>query len=789
MFPTKFIAATTAYSDYAFESHVPAPYLRKTLMVEQGIKSATLTICGLGFYELFLNGNRITKGALAPYISNPDDVLYYDQYDVTRGLQQGKNALGILLGNGMLNCPGGSVWSFQNVRYRSAPKVALELLIEYENGEQQTVSADTSFKTHPSPILFDDLRCGEIYDANKEVAGWNLPDFDDSNWQNAIEAETPRGEATLCTAEPIVVHKQLQPVKITPNVGLRFPKGLHGHIGNEVNILLPDAYKNGYLYDFGQNLAGVPTLKIKGQAGQTIFIQTGEALDAEGNLDLRCFSFQPNALDHCIYYTLKGGEEEIYTPTFTYYGMRYCLVCGITSEQATDDLLTYNVMGSALSKNGDFTCSSDVVNRLQQTTVNANNSNFYYFPTDCPHREKNGWTADAALSAEQMLFNLTPENSWRVWLQNIRKAQRIDGALPGIVPTGGWGFTWGNGPAWDSVLFYLPYYTWQYRGNTEIIRENATAMMRYLNYIANRRDEKGLLHIGLGDWCHIGYCLPMAPLEVTDTLTTMQLCQMAAKMFTAVDMPLQEKFALNLFEELRTAAREHLVLHDGITLVGTTQTGQAMGIAFGLFGGGEKQAAFEVLLDLIHHCGDRLDAGVLGGRLIFHVLSDFGYADLAYKMITRTDNPSYGSWVVNEGATALFEDFRHIGSAPASQNHHFWGDISSWFFKTLCGVKINPFARDIHEVEISPGFIADLTHASGWQNHVGGKIEAKWHREENGICLTVHIPEGCYGYLRLPKGYGFKMKPTDHNCQNFRKLNVGTTAYFIEEYSAQKPLW
>ena len=779
MFSTNFISATKNFSSYEYNTHVPAPYIRKTFEIKGDVKTAKISICGLGFYDLYINKKRITKGLLAPYISNPDDILYYDEYDLKDELNLGKNAIGIILGNGMLNCIGGTVWEMEKVRYRSAPKVALSLEIEYEDGSKEQIVADKTFKTHPSPILFDDLRCGEIYDATKEIEDWNSPDFDDNYWANCIPAETPRGEAKLCTAEPIVEIKSLAPVAIEKNKKVILDdEWVHPLI--KVTVPMPVEDKHGYLYDFGENLAGVFTLKIKGVRGQRISIQTGEVLDKNGDLDIRGMHFQPDAFQHRAVYTLKGEGVEEYTSTFTYYGFRYCLVSGITKEQATEDLLTYKVMSSDLKKNGDFSCSDEIANKLQKATYNSDISNFYYFPTDCPHREKNGWTADAALSAEQMLFNLTPENSYHVWLDNIRKAQRDDGALPGIIPTGGWGFEWGNGPAWDSVIFYLPYYTWIQRGDTQIIKENAVAMMRYLHYVSGKRDERGLIHIGLGDWLPICYKTPYTPLEVTDTLVTLNLCRLAKKMFAATGMISQSIFAGALFDEIREDARKALILPDGATILGRTQTAQAMAIEFGLLEESEKQAAFNVLLDIIHKADDFLDCGCLGARIILHVLSKFGYAELAYNMIVRTDYPSYGHWVEKEGATSLFEDFRHPNSKPASKNHHFFGDISSWFFKYIAGVKINPFDRDVKEIEISPNFIQSLEHAEGYQNHLGGKIISKWVREDNVIKLTVTIPDGCYGFLNLPKGYTIhdNRKNPIYRYANM-PLNPGETEYII----------
>ena len=753
MFSTDFISATKKFCSY--KEHVPAPYMRKSFFVSDVVDTAEITICGLGFYRLFINGKDITKGLLAPYISNPDHYLYYDKYDLKEHLTQGENVLGIMLGNGMLNCLGGAVWNFDLAPFRSAPKVALALKISCGNGEEQVITADESFKVHPSPILFDDLRCGEIYDANKEILNWNLPGFDDSNWENAVKAERPRGEVKLCTAEPIVTLKELRPVKIKENCTIYFNDEMHPYmkraIGEEIH--LEDEFKVGYMYDFGENLAGNIRLKIKGERGQKISIYFGEELFDNGDFDQRGMKFQPHAYAHRVVYTLKGEGEEYYEPSFTYHGFRYCHVSGITEAQATEDLLTYKVMSSGLNKNGGFCCSDGVINKLQSATYNADVSNFYYFPTDCPHREKNGWTGDASLSAEQMLFNLTPENSFRVWLDNIRKSQLEDGKLPGVVPTTDWGYGGCNGPAWDSVLFTLPYYVWIHRGDTTLIKENTSSFMRYLHYISGCRNEKGLLSLGLGDWLPIRYKSEMTPLVVTATLTTMNICLMASRMFYAVGMVKEKAYADKLFSELRECARKELILEDGSTILGRTQTAQSMAIEYGLLEDDEKEKALDVLLQIIHEADDHLDTGCLGARIIFHTLAKNGYADLAFKMIARPDYPSYGYWVLQQNATALFEEFQKKDELPNSRNHHFFGDISSWFFKYIAGVKINPDLSDVKKIEVSPNFINGLDFADGYQYHLGGKVSSRWEKIDDGYLLTIEIPDQCYGAIKMPDGY------------------------------------
>lgn len=756
MFSTDFIAATEDFTTYTH--HVPAPCLRKTFSVREGLASARITICGLGLYRLFINGQEITKGLLAPYLSNPDDWLYYDRYDITHLIKPGRNALGILLGNGILNAPGGQVWAFDKAAFRSAPKVALCLELTGTDGSRSVITADPTFKTHPSPILFDDLRCGEDYDARLEIPGWNFPDFDDSGWDNAITAATPRGEPVLCTAEPIVKRKELRPVSVRKAAVSRIlPVNTSSR---RLMVPLEDRDKTGYLYDFGENLAGLVRLRIRGEEGQRIAIQTGECLDDEGDLNLIGIRFQPEGLAHRMVYTC-GGRQEEYASSFTYYGMRYCLVSGITEEQATEDLLTFEVMTSDLKDMGWFSCSEDVVNRLQKATYNADISNFYYFPTDCPHREKNGWTGDAAVSAEQMLLWLSPENSYRVWLDNIRKAQRPSGELPGIVPTAGWGYTDEqgisyNGPAWDRVIVDLPYYVWKYRGSTGLICENAGAIRKYLSYLEAGRNEQGLLEMGLGDYVPILYRQPQTPLVICSTMIALDICRKSGKMLAAIGDAPGSALAERLGSELRKAARANLLEPDGITALGSCQSSQAMAIAYGLFEEWEKQAAMDVLLELIRVSEGHVDVGILGMQCIFDVLAQNGHMELAYNMIVRPDYPSFGHWILHEDCTAMFESFRKEEDRiirPNSKNHHWHGLISAWFFKYIAGIRINPNTEDVNELEIAPCFLSSLTHAEGWHQHPAGRLEAAWKREGSEIHLTLTVPAGCQGILRLPEGW------------------------------------
>lgn len=722
-----FVSATKEYN--TFEKSVPAPYIRKSFICDSNtVGKVKIAVCG--FYKLFINGEEVTKGLLSPYISNTDDYVYFDEYTIP--LEKGENVIGVMLGNGLQNNPGGYIWDFDKAAFRSAPKMALTL--EYSNLADETVMivADESFKTHSSAIRADDYRFGETYDAEYEIRGWNKKGFDDSTWQNVIFADKPKGELKLCEAEPIIKISEIKPIDIFKE-------------------------DDGFVYDFGVSEAGICRLNISGVKGQRIELQHCDILkNGRFYLDnvwfVRDYWERDKHIVHKDTYICKGEGEEIYTPSFTYHGFRYVKITGITEEQATKDLLTYLVYHSNLKVRGDFHCSDETINKLQKMTRRSDLSNFYYFPTDCPQREKNGWTADAALSSEQLTLNFAPEKSYREWLNNIRKAQDEDGALPGIIPTGGWGFEWGNGPAWDCVLAYLPYYTYIYRGETEMIEESAESFIKYLKYLESRRDSKGLMHIGLGDWCHVGRETPKAPLEVTDTIMSIDIAEKMAFMLGVIGLQKQKEYADSVAVGFRRAIRKNLIDLNTMTVVGNCQTCQAMCLYYGVFEEDERQTAFDVLLKYIYEADEHIDVGVLGGRVIFHVLSDFGYSDLAYKMITRSDYPSYGNWI-QRGATTLWENFAY--DSVDSPNHHFWGDISAWFIKRIAGINYNLYKNDLTFVRLEPEFVTDINSAEGYYISKFGKVSLCWERKDGGVLVSVIIPEGIRAELVLHKGYMF----------------------------------
>lgn len=728
MFKT-FIKASNAFC--TLEKFVPAPYFRESFSVHGEFKSATLYITGLGFYEAHINGVNITKGILAPYISNPEHIVYYDSYDISGQIVPGKNVLAVVLGNGFQNSSGGYIWDFDKANWRGAPLLSFKIIVEYADKRVEVIEPSAATKTAHSPIIFDDLRHGEYYDARLETDNWDSVSFDDSDWDDSLIADSPLGEQRLCTADPIVEIRRISPIDIKE-------------------------FDGGYIYDFGVNFAGLTELNIEDcESGQKIVLKYFETLvggkpyydNIRFISDDRTKWYQEN-----IYYC-KGEANEKHLPRFTYDGFRYVYVKGINEKQAKKSLLTYIVYSCAKEINSTFSCSDETVNKIQQATVRSDISNLYYFPTDCPQREKNGWTADAALSAEQMLINLKPENCYKEWLRNIYKAMKEDGRLPGIVPTSGWGYEWGNGPAWDIVMINLPYYTYLYRGDKEILFESAEPINKYIHYLDSRLNDRNLLEIGLGDWCEPDkpeweYT---TPLVVTDTIVSIDIAKKAEFIFARLGLEEYGKFAKQLEEKLVIAAKEHLVDHDNLMVAGNTQTGLALALYHGLFDENEYGKAFENLLDLIKEEDNHCYCGVIGGYVFYELLAENGYADLALEIITKPDFPSYGNWIAR-GATTLWEAYRREGDTVNSLNHHFWGDISAWFYTYLAGIRINPTGRNVNEVNIKPCFVSELNTVTAKHHHRQGEISVEWKRTNGIITLNLKMPKSITGKIILPNG-------------------------------------
>ncbi|MBV9469746.1 MAG: family 78 glycoside hydrolase catalytic domain [Abitibacteriaceae bacterium] len=699
----------------------PAPLLRHTFAVQGRLKRARAYICGLGYFELHLNGQKVGDHMLDPGYTRYDRRDLYVTYDVTPYLQAGSNAVGIILGTGPYDDNVPAAWDFEKAPWRDRPKALMELRLEYENGRVTTLTTDNTWKASTGPITFDNIYAGENYDARLEKSGWDTPRYNDAGWETARLVAAPKGILAAEQMPPIKVGQILKPAKLSePKPGV-------------------------FLYDMGQNFAGLPQLSVEGTAGTKVVMACGEKLHKDGTLEQGNIAgfvkgHDPSMQFQTDIYTLKGTGREVWSPHFTYHGFQYVEVTGFPGKPTLDNLRGL-VMHSAMQPVGHFECSNPLLNAIQHNTIWSYLSNFQGIPTDCPHREKNGWTGDAQLAAEQGMYNFDSAANYVKWLNDLKDEQQPGGALPGIVPTGGWGYQWGNGPAWDSAYPLICWYLYQYYGDTRIFQVHYEHLRRYVDYLTSRAQD-GIVSIGLGDWVPPG---PTAPVAVTDTgyyyrdaLIVAQAASLLgngadARKYTQLAASIKRAFNAKFFDPKTSSYA------DG------SQTALSCALYQGLVEPQNKEAVLKNLVAAVDKHDGHIFTGILGAKYVMNTLLENGRPDVAYTIATQKTAPGWGNWI-ERGATTLWEDW----GGGSSLNHIMFGDISAWFYKALAGINGDPAAPGFNHFFIKPQVLGDLTWARGEYDSIHGKIVSDWKLQDGQFKLDVTVPVNTTAMVVIP---------------------------------------
>ena len=698
----------------------PAPHLRRVFTLKKPIVSARVYVSGLGYYELFINGSKTGDEVLAPVFSKYDESVYYQVRDVSALLRKGENALGVILGTGWYDCHTADVWDFKQAPWRHAPKLLLQLHVRHKDGTETVIVSDENWRTGTGPIVFDGLRNGETYDARRELPGWAAPGFDDRAWKRAELVAAPGGVWRSQQTPPIRITQTLRPVAVKQ-------------------------VKDGvWVYDVGRNISGWARLKASGPAGAEVTLRYAEMLAADGDVDqdnIKVFVLSGDC--QTDRYILKGGGPEEWEPRFTYHGFRYVQVTGFPGTPTLDDLEA-RVVHTDFETRGEFSCSNELLNEIQSCARWSTLTNYHGIPTDCPHREKNGWTGDGLLSAEQTLLNFDPMTAYAKWMQDMRDCQRRTGQLPGIVPSGGWGFNWGSGPAWDSAAILIPWYVYLYCGDLQILRDQYESMTQYLGFMESMSPD-GTVQFGLGDWSPPA--AQKCPAEVTSTgyfhIDAVIVAEIAKRLGKREDA---KRYAA-LADRVRGAFwRRYGDARSGV-ISGDCQTSYACALYQGLAGRERTPACAEQLVRCVEEAKRHIDCGILGAKYVLHALTDLERADLAYAIAAQTDFPSWGNWI-RQGATTLWEGWSRGGSL----NHHMYSDISAWFYQGLAGINPDLARPGFKNIIIRPNPVGDLTWAKAWHQSLYGRIECHWERDGGTFTLSVSIPANCTADVWLPAG-------------------------------------
>ncbi|MDD5728024.1 MAG: glycoside hydrolase family 78 protein [Victivallales bacterium] len=697
-------------------SVLPAPFFRKVFNYDGKSENCRIYISGLGYYELYLNGRKVGDHVLDPVVTQYDKRIRYVVYDVTEYLVVGENVIGVILGNGWYNCHTPEVWYFDKAPWRDQPK----LLLEMKANNRVILISDESWKINSGPIVFDGLRNGETYDARKELDGWLMPGYDDSSWRNASRVAPPGG---------ILAEQIMPPCKVMQTL----PAVNHWMVSN-----------GSVVYDFGQNLAGWVRLTVAGNAGDEITIRYGERLAPNYHVDQKHISqyiydqgnFQTDR------YILKGKGVETWEPRFTYHGFQYAQL-NISGDVQVKNVEA-RIVRTAFEQIGHFSCSNEMLNRLQECTVWSYISNFVGIPTDCPHREKNGWTGDTQLATETGLMNFKAASSYSQWLDNFPDVQRPSGQLPGIVPSCGWGYNWGSGPAWDSALILIPWYVYLYTGDCTAIEKHYESMKRYVDYCTYMADDH-IVSFGLGDWLHVD-AKRIAPPALTSTgyyyIDSLLLAKFAGMIGRRED---QEHY-VRLAADIKIAFNRRFYQGNGIYAQGE-QTALACALYQGLTDDSEKAFVVQKLVETVKANGAKPDFGILGAKYVPRALAENGHVELAYQMLTQPEFPGWVNWL-RQGATTLWEDW----DGNFSRNHIAFGDISAWFYQYLAGIKPDPENPGFKHIIIHPQPVSGLEWVKAEYDSPYGKIIVAWENHNNDFKLEVQIPDKTMATVNLPDG-------------------------------------
>lgn len=701
----------------------PAPMLRRAFMLEGRIKHARAYICGLGYYELHVNGRKIGDHLLDPGYTRYDQRALYVTYDVTDALRRGKNAVGVILGNGWYNVHTRAVWDFHKAPWRGAPKLLMLLRVEYADGRIEIIGTDSHWTTSTGPIIFDSIYGGETYDARLEKPGWDTPDYDDAAWARAQVVSAPGGKLAAQMMQPIKASQTLKPAKLTePKPGT-------------------------FVFDLGQNLAGFAELRLRAPAGTRVVMKYGERLAKDGLLDRadiqqHVVRVDTNQQFQADTYIAKGAGLETWHSRFTYHGFQYVEVTGFP-DRPTLESLRGVFIHSAIPVAGEFECSNPLFNQIWRAGRWAYLSNLQGIPTDCPHREKNGWTGDAHLAAEQGLLNYAPAAVYTKWINDLGDEQRPTGELPGIVPTSGWGYKWGNGPAWDSAFLLIPFYLYQYCGDTKVLCDHYEGMKRYVDYLTSKAKD-GIVDIGLNDWAPFK---TTTPADITSTAYYYRNAQIVALAAGLRGNEADARKYTGLAADIRQAFNRKFY-HSDTGLYGNgSQTSLSCALYQGLVEPANRERVLNNLVAAVEKSNGHIDIGILGAKYLLNALLENDRADVACRIASQKDLPSWGWWF-EQGATTLWEQW----NGTESRNHIMFGDICAWFYKALAGINLDPAAPAFKHFTIKPNLVGGLTSARACHDSVRGRIASDWRIAGGRFHLTVTIPPNTAATVHVPGG-------------------------------------
>jgi len=729
----------------------PSPLLRTTFMAKSGIASATAYITAHGLYEAQMNGQRVGDAYLTPGWTSYNKRLQYQAYDVTDLVHAGKNAVGAMLGSGWYR--GTIGFEGQHNFYGSDLSLLFQLIIRYTNGHTDTIVSDAGWKSAIGEVRHSEIYDGETIDHRQEQKGWSLPGYDDARWSGVQTAGFTKDNLIATYNEPVKKQESFHKGKV-----LTTPKGEK-------------------VIDFGQNLTGWVIMKIKGSAGDSIRLSHAEVLDKAGNFyteNLR----KAKAEDVFI---LKGGEEEVFEPHFTFHGFRYIRIEGLNGQVNPDDY-TAVALYSAMPKTGEFTSANSLVNQLQHNIQWGQQGNFVDVPTDCPQRdERLGWTGDAQVFSRTATFNRGVDNFFAKWLKDVAADQKPNGAVPFVIPN-----VIGDGASagWADVATIIPWNLYLAYGDRRVLEDQYPSMKAWVEYIRGQA-KNDLWNTGF----HFGDWLFYRPFDDNDGRSAVTDKYLIAQCFYAQSTQLLINAAMvlgkkedadaytALLKRIKDAFLREYMTPEG-RLVSGTQTAYVLALQFDMLPEALRKQAAERLVKNIEDYNYHLTTGFLGTPYLCHVLSRYNFTAVAYKLLLQE---SYPSWLypVKMGATTIWERWDGIRPDSTFQtpgmnsfNHYSYGAIGDWMYRVVAGIDTYEDGPGYHHSRISPHPGGGLMAAAADLETGYGRLSSHWQLTEDSLTIDITIPANTTSTVYIPAPQGGLIMEGGRNLNTVKEIRI-----------------
>jgi alpha-L-rhamnosidase len=744
----------------------PVPALRTSFDVGGDVERARLYVATGGTHVARLNGERVGDRELDTAFTDYEERVLYATHDVTDLLEAGENVLGFLLGRGRYAITTGSVWEWQGAPWHTErPAVTAQLEVDLADGSRKTVTTGPGWEAAASATRFDSIFAGEVYDAREALGDWSEPGTDGgSDWRPADTVPGPDGDP---------VPQLTQPMR---------------RLGGVTPASIDEPAEGVYVFDVGEMVTGWTELAVDLPEGTELELTHAEKLDDDGLADVSQGHVDGRLQTHT--YVAGGDGVETWEPAFTYQGFRYVQIDGWpeASEPDLDTLTGWYVhshveagqdggTGQGHAGTGEstddagwesaFECADPLLNRIHENTRRGLRNNLHGIPTDSPTYEKNGWTGDVQVTAEANVYNFDVARFYRKWLDDCADAQRVDGEMPPIVPTSDWGYEdsplggmSGPLPGWDGAYVFLPWVLYRHYGDRRVLAEHYDGMRTLVDYYGDVAEEH-VVDVGLGDWLPPGSgktADTMKPPEGPAITSTGYYYRMAEVVSEAAGVLGHEDDA----EEYAALAGEiGEAFHDrfwdsdrGCYRTGETdeyrQTSNVFPLAFGIVPEAKEEQVVDGLVeDVMETREGHLNTGFHGTKYLLVTLAERGHVDAAHTVATRETHPSWGHWIVENDATALYESWE---LHSRSRDHPSFGSVDEFFYRSLCGIE--PAEPGYRRVEIRPRIPEDLDSAAGTVDTVRGPVESAWESTDEGVRLDVGIPGNAVGEVYVPADGG-----------------------------------